>query len=218
MGKSTSDWKSQLAVANPSAETRSASIYFVARGQAWPGTLLSGPHAIAPNASLYIDDPLLPENPTSGLMYVTVDGSGTAVFVRTYNLVPDGTTFGQGQPGIPLGGTALSTELVLPMVHSAPGVFRTNVGFAQTSTGTIQVKVEIFSAAGSLLAQKTFSQSAAWQQITDIFADMGIGNQTVKGGWIRVTLVAGSPAFWTTYATVIDDNTADPTYILPVAP
>ena len=33
-------------------------------------------------------------------MYVTVDGPGTAVFVRTYNLVTDGSTYGQGQPGI----------------------------------------------------------------------------------------------------------------------
>ncbi len=205
-------------MANPSTETRSVSIYFVAKDQVWPGILLSGPHAVAANASLFIDDPLLPENPTSGLMYVTVDGPGTAVFVRTYNLVSDGTTFGQGQPGIPLGETKSSTELVLPMVHSAPGVFRTNVGFAQTSAGTIQVKVEIYSAAGALLAQKTYSQATAWRQIDDVFADMGIGSQTVEGGWIRVTLVTGSPAFWTTYATVIDDTTNDPTYILPVAP
>jgi len=47
---------------------------------------------------------------------------------------------------------------------------------------------------------------------------MGIGSQTVEGGWIRVTLVSGAPAFWTTYATVIDANTDDPTYIFPVAP
>ena len=217
-GEAPSNWKSQLAVANPTAEERAASIYFVAKGQAWPGKLLSGPHTIAPNASLYINDPLLPANPTSGLMYVTVDGPGTAVFVRTYNLVPDGTTFGQGQPGIPLGYAKSSNELVLPLVHSAPGVFRTNVGFAQTSAGIIQVKAEIFSAAGVRLAQKTYSQSAAWHQINDIFANMGIGSQMVEGGWIRVTLVNGSPAFWTTYATVIDANTDDPTYIFPVAP
>ena len=217
-GKATSDWRSQIAAANPGAETRSVSVFYVAEDQAWPGELLTGPHSVGPNQSLYIDDPLLALNPTSGLMYVTVDGPGSAVFVRTYNLLPDGTTFGQGQPGIPLGETASSTELVLPMVHSAPGVFRTNVGFAQTSTGAIQVKVEIYSAAGALLAEKTYSQSTAWRQINDIFANMGIGNQTVEGGWIRVTLVAGSPAFWTTYATVIDDNTDDPTYVLPVAP
>ena len=47
---------------------------------------------------------------------------------------------------------------------------------------------------------------------------MGIGNTEVQGGWIRVRLVSGSPSFWTTYATVIDDTTGDPTYVLPVAP
>jgi hypothetical protein len=104
------------------------------------------------------------------------------------------------------------------MVHSAPGSFRTNIGFAQTSSGTLQVKVQIYARNGSLLAEKNFSQSAAWRQVNDIFANMGIGNQNVEGGWIRVTLVGGSPSYWTTYATVIDASTDDPTYVLPVAP
>ena len=47
---------------------------------------------------------------------------------------------------------------------------------------------------------------------------MGIGNADVEGGWIRVTLTDGSPSYWTAYATVIDDLTGDPTYVLPVAP
>ena len=218
MGKSTSDWKSQIGVANPRAESRSVSVFYVAKDAAWPGELLTGPHAVGPNQSLYIDDPLLPLNPTSGLLYVTVDGPGTAAFVRTYNLVPDGSTFGQGQPGILLDSAKSETELILPLIHSAPGAFRTNVGFAQTSTGTFQVKVQIYAADGSLLAQKNFSQGAAWRQINDIFENMGIGDETVEGGWIRVTLVTGSPSFWTTYATVIDDTTDDSTYVLPVAP
>ena len=46
---------------------------------------------------------------------------------------------------------------------------------------------------------------------------MGIGRAEVEGGWIRVRLVSGSPSFWTTYATVIDDTTDDPTYVFPVA-
>ncbi len=87
------------------------------------------------------------------------------------------------------------------MVHSAPGVFRTNVGFAQTSSGTMQVRVQIYSKAGALLAQKNYSQSAAWRQVNDVFADMGIGGQSVEGGWIRVTLISGSPSYWTTHAT-----------------
>jgi len=218
MGKSTSDWKSQIAVVNPSAQSRSVSVFFVAQDEAWPGEQLTGQHSVGPNQSLYINDPLKSLNPTSGLMYVTVDGPGTSVFVRTYNLLPDGTTYGQGQPGISLTATSSEIELILPLIHSSPGIYRTNVGFTQASAGTYQVKAEIYSAEGALLAQKNYSQATAWRQVNDIFTNMGIGGAEVEGGWIRVTLVEGSPSYWTTYATVIDDNTDDPTYVFPVAP
>ena len=218
IGKSSTNWTSQIAVVNPTPGTRSASVYFVAEGQAWPGDLLSGPHLIEPNKSLYVDDVLQPERPASGLLYVTINGTGTAVSCRTFTPSAQGGTFGQGQPGILLSSVSTATELILPLIHSSPGVFRTNVGFAQTSTGTYQVQAEIYSAGGTLLAQKTYSQAVAWRQVNDIFRDMGIGSATVEGGWIRVRLASGSPSFWTTYATVIDDPTGDPTYVLPVAP
>lgn len=218
MGKSTSDWKSQIAVVNPSAQSRSVSVFYVAQDAAWPGEQLTGPISVGPNQSLYVNDPLKSLNPTSGLMYVTIDGPGTSVFVRTYNLLPDGTTYGQGQPGIFLTAASSEIELILPLIHSAPGIYRTNIGFAQASAGTYQVKVEIYSAEGALLAQKNYSQATAWRQVNDIFTNMGIGGAEVEGGWIRVTLVEGSPSYWTTYATVIDDNTDDPTYVFPVAP
>jgi hypothetical protein len=217
-GVGSTDWRSQIGVVNPTDETRSASVYFVAKDQPWPGKMLSGPHTIEANESLLFEDVLLPERPATGLLYVTVNGSGTAVFCRTFTPAPEGGTFGQGQPSILLSSASSATELILPLIHSAPDVFRTNVGFAQTSTGTYQVRVQIYSATGDLLAQKSYSQAAAWRQVNDIFDDMGIGNAEVKGGWIRVTLTAGSPAYWTTYATVIDDPTGDPTYVLPVAP
>jgi hypothetical protein len=211
-------WSSQLEVVNPSTESRSVSVYFVAKNQAWPGVLLSGPTTVAPNKSLYLSDPLASVAPATGLIYVTVDGSGTAAFVRTSTPAAGGGSYGQGQPGILLNSSSSATTLVLPMVNSAPGGFRTNVGFAQTSSGTLQVRVQIYSKAGALLAQKNYSQSAAWRQINDVFSDMGIGGQNVTGGWIKVTLMSGSPSYWTTYATVIDGSTDDPTYVLPVAP
>ena len=160
---------------------------------------------------------LQPERPASGLLYVTVDGTGTAVFCRTFTPAPGGGGYGQGQPGILLSSASSETELILPLIHSAPDVFRTNVGFAQSSAGTFQVRVQIYEADGTLLAQKTYSQAAAWRQVNDIFTNMGIGSAEVEGGWIRVTLTSGSPSYWTTYATVIDEVTGDPTYILPVA-
>jgi hypothetical protein len=121
-------------------------------------------------------------------------------------------------PAVELNDASLVTELVLPMVHSEPGRFRTNLGFAQTSAGKFSVWVYIYSADSVLLAERKYAISSAWRQVDDIFAKMGIGNAAVEGGWIRVVLSAGSPAYWTTYATVIDDVTNDPTYVSPVAP
>jgi hypothetical protein len=104
------------------------------------------------------------------------------------------------------------------MVHSIPGRYRTNVGFAQTSAGWFSVYVSIYSPDGNLLAKQKYRIETGWRQINDIFGKMGIGDISVEGAWIEVQLAAGSPAFWTTYATVIDDATNDPTYVLPVAP
>jgi len=217
-GVGSSNWKSEISVVNTGSIARNVSLYFVPGGGVWPGELLTGPFAVRPNESLYLNDPLLSENPTAGLLYASVTGDGTVAFSRTYTLSKGGGTFGQGVPGIRLTDAALATDLVLPMVHSSPGRFRTNVGFAQTSAGWFSVYVSIYSADGELLAEKKYRIETAWRQIDDIFKKLGIGDLTVEGGWIRIRLAAGAPAFWTTYATVIDDNTNDPTYILPVAP
>ena len=79
-------------------------------------------YLIGPMGSLYLDDPLLPQNPTAGLMYVTVDGDDTVAFSRTINLTETGATFGQGMPGVLLNDATLVTEYVLPMVHSAASI------------------------------------------------------------------------------------------------
>lgn len=215
-GVGTSDWRSQIAVANPTGATRQASLYYVAKGSSWPGTLLSGPHSIAPGRSVYLEDPLLTLNPTSGLVYVTLDAAGPVVTSRVYNLAADGSTFGQGIPAIALDGATAPAELVLPMIHSAPGQFRTNLGLVQTSAGSFQVEVSVYSSAGALLATKSFTRSSAFDQINNLFDNLGIGTAAIHGAWVRVRLVSGSPQFWTCYASVVDERTGDPTYVAPV--
>jgi len=217
-GAEGSNWKSQVSVANSSTSSRNALVYFVPDGEEWPGEEFGGPYLIGPMGSLYLDDPLQSQSPTAGLMYITVDGGDTVAFSRTINLTDGGATFGQGMPGVLLNDASLVTEYVLPMVHSAAGRYRTNLGFAQTSGGKYSVLVSIYSADSILLAERKYAIDTAWRQVDDIFAKMGIGDQDVEGGWIRVNLAGGSPAFWTTYATVIDDATNDSTYVLPVAP
>ena len=215
-GFGTSDWRTQVAVVNPTADTRIANVYYVAKGAPWPGTLLSGPITLNPGQSAFLDDPLLALNPTSGALYVTLDAAGPVVTSRTLNLGDGGATYGQGIPAQPLDGVTTPTELVLPMVHSIPGQFHTNLGLVQTSAGTYQVEVTVYSSGGSLLAISSYSRSQAYDQVNDLFDDMGIGSLAVEGAWIRVRLVSGSPTYWTCYASVVDDLTGDPTYVAPV--
>jgi hypothetical protein len=101
------------------------------------------------------------------------------------------------------------------MVHSVPGRFHTNLGLVQAAAGSYQVEVTVYSPGGSVLGVKSYSNTSAYNQINDVFADMGLG-LSIEGAWMRVRLVSGSPSYWTCYASVVDDLTGDPTYVLPV--
>ena len=216
-GVGTSNWKTQIVVTNPTGAARLARIFFVERGDPWPGQLLGNPYTIPAGGSLAIDDPLADLNPTTGLLYVIVDGEGTPVTTRTYNLATDGGTFGQGIPGILLDDATRSDRLILPMLLSDPDRFRTNVGIVQTSAGSIAVRVQLHDTDGTVLATKGYASTSAFLQINNILDSMGIAGTVVDGGWISVDLIAGSPAYWTAYASIVDAGTDDPTYILPVA-
>jgi hypothetical protein len=216
-GVGASNWKTQIVVTNPSTETRLARVFFVESGDPWPGQLLGDPYTIPAGGSLAIDDPLIDLNPTTGLLYVIVDGDGMPVTTRTYNLAADGGTFGQGIPGILLNDATPADRLILPMLLSDPDRFRANLGIVQTSAGTMAVRVQIHDTDGTILATKGYSSQGAFLQINNLLGNMGLGSTIVDGGWISVDLIAGSPAYWTSYVSIVDGSTDDPTYIMPVA-
>ncbi len=216
-GVGTSNWKTQIVVPNPTSAPQQAQIYFVARGEGWPGRSISGPHTIPAGGSLAIDDPLASLNPTSGLLYVTVSAEGMPVATRTYNLAADGGTFGQGIPGILLNDAETAQTMILPMLFSDPSRFRANLGLVQASAGSFAVRVRIHAPNGTVLATKGYNVPGAYLQINNLLGDMGMGSTVVDGGWISVELINGAPVYWTTYASIVDGSTDDPTYIMPVA-
>jgi hypothetical protein len=170
-GAENSDWRSQTTVVNPTAGTRTATYYYVASGQSWPGTLLRGPVSLAPSQADFLEDPLVTLRPASGLVYVDLDDEGPVVTSRTYNLSPGGATFGQGIPALRLDGDQDPDSYILPMVHSGDGNFRTNLGIVQASGGTLTVRIDIYAATGVLMASENRSQDAAWRQINDVFPE-----------------------------------------------
>jgi hypothetical protein len=218
-GAEGSDWRSELVVVNPTSEVRTVTLHYVAQTTSWPGVpLLAEPAVVPPGQALFLEDPLVPLSPTSGMLYAVVNGPGAVVSSRTYNRDPQGATFGQGIPGVLVDGQSAPIRLILPLVHSSPGRFRTNVGLVQTSSGTFTVRVSAYSADGSLIASRNFAVAAGYRQINDVFRELGVPDTVVEGGRIEVELMGPAPAFWTCYASVVDDRTNDPTYVLPVRP
>ncbi len=215
-GYSGSDWRTQVAITNPGSQTREATVYYVSDSASWPGTLLTGPISIGARRSHYIDDVLRNLRPTAGLLYVVLDDPGPVVTSRTYNLAGDGSTFGQGIPGVPLITGDAPDELILPMVHSGGGRYHTNLGLVHASSGSMTVEISIYTAGGSLLANQQRTVTDGWDQINDVFDKMGVGAASIEGGWIRVRLISGSPDAWTCYASVVDKETGDPTYVAGV--
>ncbi len=215
-GFGTSNWKTQLAVVNPDSATHQVTVYYVAKGAAWPGVMLVPPTNISPGHSLFLDDPLLALNPTTGLMYVDCDGQGPVVTTRTFNLATGGATYGQGIPALNLA-TSYCHSFILPMMHSVPNQFHTNIGLVQADSGSVTYRITLYSASGAQLGTKTYTRTTAYEQINDVFDDMGLGGASVQGGWARVEVESGCPFYWTTYASVVDDRTGDPTYVMPVA-
>jgi len=218
-GAQGSNWKSQIVVVNPTNTALAVELNFTAEGVSWPGVpLLAEPAIVAAGQSLYVDDPLGSRNPTSGMLYALLDGRGGVVSSRTYNLEPDGATFGQGIPGVLVDGQPVASTYILPLVHNAPGVFRTNVGVVQTSSGGLTVRISAHSPTGAFLGSGTFASPSAFRQINNIFRELGIEHLQVEGGWLEVDLLGPPPSYWTCYASVIDSRTNDPTYVLPVEP
>ncbi len=146
---------------------------------------------------------------------VEVDSDEAVVSTRTYNQAAGNATFGQGIPAIRLDTASSTTSLVLPLILSIPGRYRANLGLVQTSAGTYSAQVIVHAPSGDQLGAKTYTTNAAYKQINKVLNDMGIGNEILEGGWIEVRLTDGSPAYWMSYASVVDDQTNDPTYVGP---
>ncbi len=215
-GLNESDWRTQVSIVNAGTTPATVNVYYVASGATYPGVLLSGPITLAPNQARYLDDPLAGLRPTAGLIYVVPEGGDVLVTSRTLNRKAGGERYGQGIPAIGVMVSHCEDELVLPLANTGPGQYHTNLGLVQMDDETYTVEVTLYSPGGTVLATKQYTQNIAYRQITDIFGDMGLSSDfNVEGAWIRVKLVDGCPDKWTTYASIVDDTTGDPSYIEP---
>jgi hypothetical protein len=134
---------------------------------------------------------------------------------RTFNLGGEAGTFGSYIPGL-LEDDALLNGILLQVVNDpADSGFRTNVGFAVPGLTAVTVTVRVFDAAtGALIGERDLDlPPRTFSQINDVFKFVGARTRLTVNA--TVEFAADGPVL--AYATVIDNTSNDPIFVIPFA-
>ncbi len=135
---------------------------------------------------------------------------------RTYN-IGDGSsgTFGQFIPGL-APDQALPQGILLQVANDAASSgFRSNVGFVNPSGATVTVTLRVFDASSAtLLGEHSRTLPPyAFSQVNNVFNAIGAAETVVDNATVEFT--ASAPVF--AYASVVDNTSGDPIFVLPSA-
>jgi hypothetical protein len=134
---------------------------------------------------------------------------------RTYNS-PEGKTagtFGQGLPAIRATEMISGTEPQRIIFLSEDFESRANVGCANGSSEPVPIKIEVFNSEGESLVVKTMDLGPySNNQINHVFQGHLMGN-----GYVDVW-ADSDEALYYCYGSMLDNETSDPTTILPQVP
>jgi hypothetical protein len=218
-GLNDSQWRTDLWLYNPTEDWLPGEIEFVVGDTPsesyplpWP-TL--GNHRIKQYLDIVSDEFELEE--TRGYIELTGDvGSAPQVAARTYNLDPNGGTYGLNLRAFG------SKDLLQPgEVGYIAGIsnsddktvgFRTNVGVLNTDrNGWTTVRITMYNLDGSLAAE-TYETKIAPGKLRqfDVFKTLGLGKITMTGS-LKIEAVSGGGV--AVYATEIDNRSQDSIFI-----
>jgi hypothetical protein len=201
-------WRSYLSVTNRSGRT--ANLTLIYRSSAGVATRT---HQLANNGTKGWDNivvNLFGAANTGGAVEVQSD-QPVIVQARTFNDTVDGT-FGQYLPGVTedeMIGNGVSG--LLGQLRNASG-FYTNIGFVNPGNAACTVRIRIYSTSGAQLgsAVTTSVPAGGWKQVNKVFNSAGIGATDLAYAVVEVT--SSGCLVWA-YASVVDDNSKDPTTI-----
>ena len=209
-GSGGTNWRTDLTLVNPGIGAATATIWFLPTN-ADNGTLpVPATRTVPAGGQLVVPDILDTLFGRSGGGALLVESSEAALTVasRTYNKLPD-REYGMALPGVP------TTQAIAPgetghlvfLVKSSR--YRTNVGFAGTSSQRGTVRVKLRDAAGVLIGEATRDLLPNGQtQIDRVFDALGAPATTVA----RAEVTSDVPVV--AFATVIDEKTGDPFAVL----
>jgi len=205
-GSQGTAWRSSLSVANTSTKDTDLEFTFNENnGQA------SADSALAAGEIREWDD--VTESlfglgrDTAGSVTVMTDAK-LILTVRTYNQTDDGT-FGQYLPGFRRG-TGMPPWLKGRLSHlKSNSNFRTNIGFVNLTNAQCELDYQLFDHLGSPLGgwERVTVEPFGWEQVNRVFG--GLGAQSIA----YATVEPHNDCRAWAYASVVDQNTGDPTTI-----
>jgi PKD repeat protein len=231
-GLNGTDWHADLRVYNPSASSTSVTLQFLEVGKDNSDPFTVGPYkpALPPHGTLVLDDILQwvqdnwAEDFTKTALRVTYqndDDVPPVVLVRTYNLLPDGSRYGQINSGVDVVPGNTQTPLWLTGLHNngLTDGFRTNysiVNLQGDPGGVNGITFTLYDTTGSFLASKTFNL-APYGYIQDSIRNLfGAGFDDIGDFSLKIDVPTGKDI--QAYASVMDNHTGDPVMIPAIAP
>lgn len=156
-------------------------------------------------------------NGTGGSIVLTTSTPSNLVTTgRTYSNDGAGGTYGQFIPGIvPADGIGIGDRPLQILQLEQSENFRSNLGLAELTGNPVHVKVTALIPDSKTAANTEFDLAGnEFRQLGNVLAQFGLGqgNTNVYNARITVQVTSGSGRV-TAYGSVIDNSTADPTYV-----
>ncbi|HEV7487884.1 MAG TPA: hypothetical protein VGQ65_19615 [Thermoanaerobaculia bacterium] len=208
-------WRSDIRFFNPATTSVTATLTYFPQ----PGSpaASSTKQITIPAGQVFPVDSALQQlfaltNSLGSLLVTTPSSSKLTVTARTYNQTSNGT-YGQFIPAVtPAGSVGLSDNRVLQLLQlESSDKMRTNLGFVETNGSPVTIEITAIPP-DSKVAPKTQITLAANQflQLNDALKSFGLG--TVYNARVTVKVLSGTGRV-TSYASVVDAATQDPTYV-----
>ncbi len=152
-----------------------------------------------------------------GGLAVLADSDNALVMSRTYSLTtePVTSTFGQGMPGVPVDDMIVTGERRRILFMTENHDYRTNLGCQNGTPRNLHIVFALYAADGSSRGEKGMDLPP-WsnKQLNRVFADTLPPDLTLSDGYVDVWTDTPDAAFFC-YGSVADNNSNDPTTILP---
>jgi hypothetical protein len=206
-------WKSDVRVFNAGATRADTTLTYYPQGN---GTPQAKTVSIDPGQVLAINDFIastFPATATAGSLVVTTSSSSSLVVTgRTYTDQGAGKgTYGQFIPAVtPADSTGLGGRTLQVLQLEASDRFRSNIGLVETTGNAVDVELAVILPDSRVTPKTTYHLAPNDFRQVSLGADFGLQNVYNVRATIRVT---GGTGKVTSFGSVIDATTQDPTYV-----